>query len=331
MNLIGKEFIVDNNKFIVESLFSQSEKLYVCRCLNEPSYKNTYTYSEKVIIDELNKQTGIVLDCKVVRNYKLKHHKEEISKLSSKPKLLIIQANNNHASDTYVRNKMNRCIECGIEVTLKEFDESITENELIKYVDFVQDLYDAIIPQSPMYNHINEKNVISHIHYTKDCDGLNEINIGKLHNQDKNAIIPATAQGILDLFDYYKIDLTGKNVLIVGRSLLVSRPLQEMLTQRDCTVTMAHSKTKNLQYMLSSGDYDIVVSAIGKAKELRQIEAEYIIDVGINRDENGKLCGDVDIDTCKCKYYTPVPSGCGLLTQETIVGNVLKCYELQHK
>lgn len=281
-------------------------------------------------MDTLNENNKIVLDCKVVRDSKLQKYKEEISQMKRKPKLLIIQANNNLASDTYVRNKMNRCIESGIEVTLKKFDESVTEEKLCKYIDFIQDLYDAIVPQSPMYSHINEKDVISHINHNKDCDGLNETNIGKLHNQDKNAIVPATAQGILDLFDYYNIDLTGKNVLIVGRSLLVSRPLQEVLTQRDCTVTMAHSKTKNLQYLLSSGQFDYVIGAIGKPKQLNSVNCVGIIDVGINRDKYNKLCGDFDIDTCNCEWYTPVPSGVGLLTQQAIVRNVLKCYELQH-
>lgn len=268
------------------------------------------------------------LDCKAVRDFKLALHKEEIKKLGVQPKLTIIQVGDRADSNRYVANKAKRAEECGIKVNIVKLKENISQEKLENIVFGEQSMCDSIIIQCPLPKHINEKEVLSLINPMQDCDGLTKENIGYLHYQEPR-IIPATAQGILDLLDYYKIDVTGMDILLIGRSNLVNRPLQEALTQRNATCTLAHSKTKNLQQKLESG-YDMVIGAIGQDRFLKNVDAKYIIDVGINVDENGKLHGDFDIDTCSCEYYTPVPSGVGLLTTHAIVGNIVKCFKLLH-
>lgn len=269
-----------------------------------------------------------ILDCKVVRDLHLQESKEYIEKLTIKPRLLIIQVGNREDSNKYIKNKKARCEECGIEVHVLRMSEDSSEQLLINYVKSMQSKYHALIVQCPLPSHIDEQIVMNEIDYKKDCDGLNYINIGLL-NSGQYSIVPATAQGIINLLDFQKIDVSGMNILLIGRSNLVNRPLRELLCQRDATVTMAHSKTRHLQDMLSSGNYDMVIGAIGKPKHLKNVNTKYIIDVGINVGDNGKLCGDFDIDTCNCEYFSPVPKGCGLLTQSSIVENVISCYKLQ--
>lgn len=265
------------------------------------------------------------LNCSIVKDYYINKAKEEIDKLDTKPSLLIVQVGDRQDSNKYVRNKIRSCEDVGINVKLLKLEYDITEECLINYILSMQNTYHGVIVQCPLPPHINEKNVMKSINPIKDVDGLTEANIGALHNGNPN-IIPATAQGIINMLDFYDVDVKGMNVLLIGRSLLVNRPLQEVLCQRNATVTLAHSITKDLDKMLSSGNYDMVVSAIGKAKYLKNIKSQYIIDVGINLDGNGKMCGDVDIDTCKCDYFTPVPKGVGLLTVSSVITNVLKCY-----
>ena len=268
------------------------------------------------------------LDCKAVRDFKLALHKEEIKKLGVQPKLTIIQVGDRADSNRYVANKAKRAEECGIEVKIVKLAKDVPQQILNIVVSSEQWSCDSIIVQCPLPKHINEKEVLGFINPMQDCDGLTKENIGYLHYQEPR-ITPATAQGILDLLDYYKVDVTGMDILLIGRSNLVNRPLYEALTQRNATCTLAHSKTKNLQQKLESG-YDMVIGAIGQDRFLKNVDAKYIIDVGINVDENDKLHGDFDIDTCSCEYYTPVPSGVGLLTQEAIVGNIVKCFKLLH-
>lgn len=275
-------------------------------------------------------------NCKEVRDFHLAKAKEYISTLSQKPRALIVQVGDRPDSNKYIKNKMTRCEECGIEVKLLKLPEDTSELLLINYIKSMQNMYHAIILQCPLPKHINEQNVMSVINPIKDCDGLHYINIGHLHSGNPQ-IVPATAQGILDLLDYYNINVSGMNILLVGRSHLVNRPLQELLCQRDATVTLAHSKTNNLQKMLNSGDYQMVIGAIGKPKYLKNVNTRYIIDVGINvvnismNGIDNKIVGDFDINSCNCRKYTTVPSGVGLLTQASIVNNIIKCYNLYTK
>lgn len=331
MNLIGKEFTLDGSEFIVESLFSQSEKLYVCKCLSEPSYKNTYTFSEGEIMDALNENNKIVLDCKIVRDTKLRQYKEEIKEMTNKPSLLIIQVGNRSDSNTYVRNKIKWCEECGIDVHLEKYEESVTTNKLISDIDFIQDLYTGVIVQLPLPKHIDTHSVLQSIEWKRDVDGLTEINIGKVYNGNTEGISPCTPNGIIDILDYYNINLTGKEVLIVGRSNLVAKPLAELMMRKNATCTICHTKTKDLQDKLSSGRYDIVIASIGKANELKNVKADILINVGINF-VDGQQVGDFDMESCTYRLATSnTKGGTGVTTCSAVVGNILKCYNLQHK
>lgn len=268
------------------------------------------------------------INCIEFRDNKLDILEDAVNSFTKVPTLLVIQVGDNFASNKYVANKVKRCEEIGIKCDVLKLDENISEVDLIHTLQMKQDNYSAVIVQEPLPKHINSKVVNSHLKPEKDCDGLTQDNIGCLHNQ-KNRITPATPQGIMNMFGYYGIDLTGKEVLIVGRSNLVGRPLAELMLQEDATVTVAHSKTKNLQEKISSGNYDIIVACIGQAKFLKNAKAEYLVDVGINF-LDGKMCGDFDIESAQCNYYTSVPNGVGVLTQATIVENVIKCHILQY-
>lgn len=267
------------------------------------------------------------IDCAKFRDYKLKELKSEVEEMDIVPSVLVVQVGDNPASNKYVGNKKKRFEETGIKCDIDRFDESITQEQLIRNIRLRQHDYSAVIVQEPLPKHIDSKEVNKYIRPKKDCDGLTMKNIGSLHNQ-RNMITPATPQGVMDMFDYYNVDLSSKEVLIVGRSILVGRPLAELMLQKDATVTVAHSKTKDLQEKISSGRYDIIVACIGQAKLLKNAKAEYLIDVGINFID-GKMCGDFDIDSAECEYYTSVPNGVGVLTQATIVENVIKCHKLQ--
>lgn len=271
-----------------------------------------------------------VLDCKIVRDSTLSKVAECASKCKYIPNVKIIQVGNREDSTKYVNNKINRCLENGIQAEVLKFDECITTKELIEEVRKAQIQTSAIIVQCPLPKHINEKEVMDSIDPLKDCDGLTRENIGYLYD-GKPIIVPATAQGIIDLLDYNNINVEGMNILLIGRSYLVNMPLFKLLLDRNATVTIAHSKTKDLQEKLSSGHYDMIVGAIGKSKFLTNVKTKYIIDVGINVDENGKLTGDFDIENCECDYYTKTPGGTGLLTQGAVVSNILKCHRMQYE
>ena len=271
-----------------------------------------------------------ILDCNIVRGTHLGMAEDKIKELEKQPRLLVIQIGNNPSSERYIRNKIKTCQDVGIYCHHQKINnESISEELLIKSIQLEQEDYDAVIVQCPLPEHINVQNVMNAIDPKKDCDALGKENIMLLHTGEP-AIVPATAQGILDLLDFYQYDVEGENILLIGRSQLVNKPLQELLCQRNATVTLAHSKTANLGDMLENGGFDIIISAVGKPKCLEYAESKLLIDVGINFDEDGRMCGDFDIDSCTCKYYTSVPKGVGLLTQEAIVCNVIKCYEMQH-
>ena len=269
------------------------------------------------------------IDCLEFRDARMERLKEMVQLMDKKPSLLIIKVGNDQASNKYVDNKIKRCKEVGIKTVLLTLDEDSTQSDIISAISLHQSTYNAVIVQEPLPKHIDSKEVNSYIHNYRDCDGLTEYNIGRLFNQ-RNCIVPATPRGIVNLFDFMNVDLSGKEVLVIGRSNLVGRPLAELMLQKDATVTIAHSRTKNLEEKVASGRYDIIVSCVGKAKFIKGAKAEYLIDVGINLDENGKMCGDFDIDTCDCEYYTSVPGGVGLLTQTTIVENIIKCFQLQY-
>lgn len=265
-----------------------------------------------------------------------KELKEEIKKqvleLPSKPKLLVILVGDDPASKVYVASKEKASRNCGIDAQTIVLDGNVSQKEIIDCIEKANKdkSINAILVQLPLPDHINTKTVIEAIDPLKDVDGLTSLNQGKLF-LGLNGIVPCTPKGIMHLFDKYNVDLTGKNAIVIGRSLLVGKPLSMLMLAKNATVTIAHSKTKNLKELCLG--MDIIVSAVGKPKMITADmvkEGAIVIDVGINRVHN-TLVGDVDyLSVCdKCARITPVPGGVGPMTIACLLENVVECYKMQ--
>lgn len=277
----------------------------------------------------------VLLDGKTLAKEKRENLKKKVEELKKKegiiPGLAIIRVGNDPASEIYVRNKLKACQEVGIYAVEKHFNEEVNEQEIIDMIEFFnQDkTIDGILVQSPLPKNLDEKKIVSYILGSKDVDGFGIDNLGHLlANQEQ--VLAATPLGILNLLKEYKIPIASNNVLIIGRSQIVGRPLAIMFLNRDATVTIAHSKTKNLKELTLQAD--ILVSAVGHPRFITADmvkEGTVCIDVGINR-ENGHVIGDMDFEKIKEKasYITPVPGGVGPMTIVTLLENV---YELALK
>jgi len=262
--------------------------------------------------------------------------KEEVEKLKLKgikPKLAVIMVGEDPASKVYVRNKSKACNEVGIDYEEFILDENIDMDELlglIKKLNERQDIH-GILLQSPIPKHLDIYKAFETIDFRKDVDGFNPINIGKL-NLNRETFISCTPHGVMKMFEEYKIDLKGKNVVVLGRSNIVGKPLIQCLLNKDATVTICHSKTKNIEEITKNAD--ILISAIGSPKFVTANmvkQGAVVIDVGINRLETG-LVGDVDFEEVekKASYITPVPGGVGPMTIAMLLNNVVigaKCLE----
>ena len=272
---------------------------------------------------------GKKLSLKLKDELKLKT-KEYIDIYNIIPKLVIIMVGNNPASQIYVRNKIKSATYCGIKAELINLEESITNEELINVVEKlnIDNSVHGIIVQLPLPKHINEEMIINTVKAEKDVDGFGIINKGKLFS-GINCLVSATPSGIMKLLKEYNIDLTGKNAVVIGRSNIVGKPMSMLLLNANATVTITHSKTKNLSEITKNAD--IIVAAVGKANFVTSDmvkEGVVIIDVGINRIDD-KIYGDVDFENVKEKasYITPVPGGVGPLTIVSLLENTLKTYE----
>jgi len=279
----------------------------------------------------------MILDGKIVSQKIKDEVKEEISKLTQNGEtvcLAVVLVGNNKASEIYVKNKISCCDYVGMQSRLVRLDETATQTEIIDTVDKLNKdkTVNGIIVQLPLPKGIDEDSVLNSIDFRKDVDGCHYIQKGKLFTQ-KNQLVPCTPMGVMTLLKEYKISIAGKNVLIIGRSNLVGRPLAELMLQGNATVTIAHSHTNNLSKIVKNSD--IVCVAIGKANFITADmlnENTVVIDVGINRDSLGKLCGDVEkaaID--KVKYITPVPGGVGPMTVTMLIKNTLTAYKLERE
>ena len=262
--------------------------------------------------------------------YNIKHIDDEVT-------LAVVQVGNNQASNTYIKNKEKACERCGINAITEKFDDDITQEELIEYIRHLNGNNDVtgILVQLPLPNHIDEEAVLQEIWPKKDVDGFTYWNAGKLYTSkhNENRLLPCTAAGIIHLLEDYDIQIEGKNCVVVGRSNIVGKPTASLLLDKNGTVTVCHSKTKNLKDICKLAD--ILVCAIGKPKFFTKEyvkEGAVVIDVGINRDEDGKLCGDVDFDDVidVASAITPVPGGCGVLTVAELMLNCVKAYKLQN-
>lgn len=263
--------------------------------------------------------------------------KNEVSKLKEKgiiPKLAVIMVGDDKASKVYVKNKSKACEEIGIEYEEFLLDENISMEELLNLIEKLNNRKDinGILLQSPIPKNLNIDEAFNKIDYKKDVDGFNPVNVGKLViGQD--SFISCTPYGVIKMLENYNIPIEGKNVVIIGRSNIVGKPLMQCLLKKNATVTICHSKTKNISEITKRAD--ILVAALGKAKFVTKEmvkEGAVVIDVGINRDESGKLVGDVDFEEVEkiASFITPVPGGVGPMTIAMLMSNVVKACKEQN-
>ena len=276
----------------------------------------------------------MILDGKVVAASIKEQLKEEIDAAVAnggrRPKLVIISVGDDPASKVYVRNKIKAAEEVGIIANHFSMTADVDSEYVIDVIKKFDDCteIDGIMVQLPLPSHLDERSIIDAITSEKDVDGLTTTNIGRLRS-GQDCLKPCTAQGVIDLCRYYKIDIKGKDVTIIGRNNIVGKPVADLMMAEGATVTQCHSKTEWLE--IHTLPADIVISAIGKPKFLNDRHFGYgkvIIDVGINRDENGKLCGDVDFEEVKEKVecITPVPGGVGPMTVAELMKNTVECW-----
>ncbi len=270
-----------------------------------------------------------IINGKIVSENILSELKREITEFKSAcgktPGLAVILVGDNPASKVYVRNKHKACLDAGINSLEIEYPEDVSEEELLKKIDELNldSGVNGILVQLPLPRHIDEEKVISRISPMKDVDAFHPVNVGKIMIGNYN-FLPCTPAGIIALLDYYGIEIEGKRCAVIGRSNIVGKPMALLLTERNGTVTLCHSKTKNLSEICLQSD--IIVVAIGKAGFLTADmvkDGAVIIDVGINRLPNGKLCGDVAFNEVskKASYITPVPGGVGPMTIAMLLKN----------
>lgn len=270
--------------------------------------------------------------------------KENINSLEVKPCLACIMVGDDPASQSYVRSKIRQCNEVGINSYVEVFDNTVSEAKLIWTIEKLnKDKYiNGIMVQLPLPKHINTNNILNHIDPNKDVDGFHTINQGKLVLQDISGFVPATPLGITHILDYYNINVAGKKCVILGRSNIVGKPMAQLMLQRDASVTMLHSKSKNI--MVETVTADIIIVAVGKPAFIDRMMVSnnaVIIDVGINRvtaPQISKPCiiGDFDPMETLGDYedsnisYTPVPGGVGLTTVASLLENTYKAYLKQN-
>lgn len=257
--------------------------------------------------------------------------KEEVNELKKKginPKLAVIMVGDDKASAVYVRNKSKACEEIGIEFEEFLLDKSIKQKDLIELINKLNNREDVhgILLQSPIPNGLDIREAFNTIDYRKDVDGFNPINVGKL-SIGEDCFISCTPYGVVKMLDAYNIPIEGKRAVIIGRSNIVGKPLIQCLLNKNATVTVCHSRTKDIESI--AREADILIAALGKPKFVKENmvkDGAIVIDVGINRNEEGKLVGDVDFENVskKASYITPVPGGVGPMTIAMLMHNVVK-------
>lgn len=280
-----------------------------------------------------------ILDGKEVAKKVKLELKEEVERLKLEknivPKLAVIMVGNNPASQIYIRNKSKVCEEIGIEFEEYLLDENTSQEELLNLIDKLnikQDI-NGILLQSPIPMNLDINEAFKRISPEKDVDGFNPENVGKLTLGQKG-FISCTPYGIIRILEEYNIEIEGKNAVIIGRSNIVGKPMLQCLLNKNATVTICHSKTKDLEEITKRAD--IIVVAIGKRNFLKENmvkDGVVVIDVGINRDDEGKVKGDVDFENVskKASYITPVPGGVGPMTIAMLMVNVVKATKEQNK
>lgn len=274
-----------------------------------------------------------ILDGKKLRDKILENLRVKLENFSVKPTLVVILVGENPASKIYVNNKKKTAEKLGINSKVINYPSDISEKELLDKIEELNNdkSVTAILVQLPLPEHISKENVMNKILPEKDVDGFTPYNFGKLFSGEKPTVYPCTPKGILLLLDEYGIDPAGEHVVIVGRSNIVGRPLSQMMLNRNATVTVCHSKTKNLEQIIKTAD--ILISAVGKnIIEGKMLKSDcVVVDVGIFKDENGKTRGDVDFESAShiASYISPVPGGVGPMTIASLMLNTVELFEKQ--
>ena len=277
----------------------------------------------------------VKIDGKAFSQVILEKIKEEHNQLKEKygkqAGLAVVIVGSNPASQVYVRNKMKACENVGFYSENIELDENISEEELLQEIDKLNknDRINGILVQLPLPSHINELKIIDSISPEKDVDGFHVANIGKMVIGDETGFLSCTPYGIMQLLEEYKIEIAGKDAVIIGRSNIVGKPMALMLIQKGATVQVCNSRTKDLRKKLNDADIIIVAAGVPKLLKKEDVkEGAVVIDVGINR-VDGKICGDVDYEEVveKASYITPVPGGVGPMTIASLIKNTFKSYK----
>lgn len=281
---------------------------------------------------------AVIIDGKEVAKKTRENLKKEVEELKAsniKPKLAVIMVGDNAASKVYVKNKSKACNEVGVEYEEYFLDTNTTQKELIELIKKLNEdtSVNGILLQSPLPPHLDINEAFQTIDYRKDVDGFHPMNVGKLV-LGQDTFVSCTPYGIMRLFEEYDIDLCGKNVVILGRSNIVGKPLVQCCLNKNATVTVCHSKTKDVTE--AARNADVLISAIGKPNFVTENmvkDGAVVIDVGINRLDTGKIVGDVDFENVskKASYITPVPGGVGPMTVAMLLNNVVKVAKQQAK
>ena len=269
----------------------------------------------------------MLFDGKLVREENLKELKKKYSKIHAG--LTVIQVGDDFASNKYIAQKEKLANELGVDFQLIKLEKTTTK----KLCNLIQDLNDdkkvhGIIVQLPIPKELDYEVIRNTISPNKDIDGVNDVNVLRVFNNHPDALVPCTALGIMKTLDYYKIPLEGMDVTIIGRSIHIGKALYSLLLNRNCTVTICHSKTKDLKKHTKNAD--MVITSVGKADFITQdmVNKDVIlVDVGFNY-KDGHICGDVSENVKKYQYLTPVPGGVGQMTVYSIYENLLKAYKL---
>ncbi len=275
-----------------------------------------------------------IINGKEIAENILNNIKKEVENFDIKPALAVIIVGCNPASKVYVKNKIKKSEFLGFNSILKELPENTSKEELLTVIKKLNDdeNVNGILLQLPLPKGLDEKDFLDEISPIKDVDGFTTYNSGKLFKGEKPYAVACTPKGIIKLLEAKNINLEGKLAVVVGRSNIVGKPISALLLQKNATVIQAHSKTKNLSEILNMAD--IIVSATGKEEFIKGEmikKGAVIIDVGITRNKNGKLTGDVDFESVfnKASYITPVPGGVGPMTISCLMENTLELYKLQ--
>ncbi len=278
----------------------------------------------------------MIIDGKKVAFSILEELKEKVKKLDKKPGLAVILANDDPSSKVYVSSKEKYSLDLGYKSCVYRFDKTITQGKLIQLIHELNENPDinGILVQLPLFSHLNEDEILELIHPKKDVDGFHPVNIGKLYAGLEPYAVCCTPKGIIKLLKAYNIKIEGKKALVIGRSNIVGKPAASLLLNENATVTIAHSKTKNLKEYTKKAD--IIVSATGHPKLITADmvkKGAVVIDVGIVRQDNGRLVGDIDFEKVKdiVSYITPVPGGVGPMTIACLMENTYELFLLQNK